>query len=207
MLQKKLMELALRVRSLSQNGMHYASDEYDKERYEELLQISHELSGLLSGVGKEDISRAIPLENDYVTPKVDIRAVVFNKTGEILLVKERADGLWSLPGGWADVGYTPSEVAVKEVREETGLDVVPKRLLAIHDKKCHNHPPAMHYAYKLFILCELTGGTLRTAFDILDNGFFAQDNIPPLSLERVTGEQIEMLFTYRDHPGLEAAID
>lgn len=198
--EQKLVLYANRIRSLAQNGLVYAVDEYNREWYEELLQLSHEILSTVSGHSVEKIASCFFVEEDYVTPKVDVRAVVFNERKELLLVRERADGCWSLPGGWADVGYSPGEIAVKEVREESGLEVKPVRLLAVYDKKCHPHPPALHYAYKLFIECELLGGTFHVPFDVLDCGFFSPDKLPPLSLERVLPEQIARLVELSDDP-------
>ncbi len=201
-----LTVLANRIRALAQTGLVYAEDDYNKERYGELLQLSHEVLAAISGHSADEIAVSFPVEHDYVTPKVDVRAVVFNAQNEILLVRER-DGLWSLPGGWADVGYAPSEIAVKEVKEECGLDVKPLRLLAVYDKRCHHHPPAMHYAYKLFLDCELLGGTLSGAFDILESGFFPLTSLPPMSLERVLPEQIMRMAELHRNPLLPADCD
>lgn len=206
-MEKQLVELAARIRALSQTGLVYSEDDYDRERYEELLALSHQIIALASGQTLEVIKDCFFIEKDYVTPKVDVRAVIFNEKEEILLVQERADGCWSLPGGWADVGYSPSEVAVKEVKEETGLEVVPNRLLAVMDKRCHHHPPALHYAYKIFIQCEIVGGEQGSAFDILGCGFFAQDNLPPLSLDRVLKSQIDLMYEYKNNPSKVAVTD
>lgn len=203
----ELTEVAKRIRALAQNGLLYSLSEYDTERYEELLELSDKITSLVSGHSVADIKRCFVLEDDYVTPKVDVRAVVFNEKDEILFVRERADGLWSLPGGWADIGFSPREVAEKEVAEETGLTVKATRLLAVLDKKHHPHPPAPHYAYKLFIRCELTGGTFNSVFDILDKGFFAQDNLPPLSECRVLKSQIDLMFDYKNNPMKEVRVD
>lgn len=196
----ELLEIAKRIRALSQTGLVYSECDYTTERYQELLDLSHKITAKLTDNRVEDIKGIFRIADDYVTPKVDVRAVVFNSQNEILMVKERADGAWALPGGWADVGFTPSEVAVKEVKEETGLDVNSVRLLAVLDKKCHNHPPHLHYAYKIFILCEFNGGNFTEAFDILDKGFFKRNALPPLSLDRNTTEQIELMFEYKDNP-------
>ncbi len=206
-IEEQLILISQRIRALAQNGLVYSTNEYDTERYNELQEISSSIAGLLTDIPVSKISGSFKIENEYVTPKVDIRAVVFDSQERILLVKEKLDGCWSLPGGWADVGFSPKEIAVKEVKEETGLDVVPVRLLAVLDKKCHNHPPALHYVYKIFILCEITGGEFNTAFDILDKGFFDQENLPELSLERVTKEQIDLMFEYKNHPEKDAIAD
>lgn len=197
---KSIVLFAQRIRSLSQNGLLYSLSEYDTERYSELLEISDSLLSLITGTDIEVVRSLYMQQKEYVTPKVDIRAVVFNEKEEILLVKENADGLWALPGGWADVGYTPSEVAVKEVREETGLEVEAIRLLAVMDMKKHNHPIIPFYVYKFFILCKQTGGAFSEVFDILDKGFFPLDKLPPLSLERVLPEQINRIYDLWKHP-------
>lgn len=205
--EKDILVIASRIRALSQTGLVYASDEYNTERYDELLTLSNKITALVTNNQLSDIEGCYRVENDYVTPKVDIRAVVFNNQNEILLVQERADGKWAIPGGWADVGFSPSEIAVKEVKEETGLNIKPIRVVAIHDKRCHAHPPAPHYAYKIFILCELLGGEFTSAFDILDKGFFPQVNIPPLSEERTIMSQIDLMFEYKNNPNKPAEID
>lgn len=205
--EKEIIRIAQRIRALSQNGLVYSDNEYDTERYEELQELSNEITSLISGNEISVIRDCYCLENDYVTPKVDIRAVVFNAQEEILMVQEKADGKWALPGGWSDVGYSPNEVAVKEVKEETGLNVRAVRLLAVMDKKCHNHPPAAHYAYKIFILCEIIDGEFNTTFDILDKGFFRQGNLPPLSEERILESQIDLMFEYKRNPDKQAIVD
>jgi len=206
-IERELLDISKRIRALAQIGLVYSESEYDTERYEELTELSDRMTALVTGNEVSVITGCFRVEDDYVTPKVDIRAVVFNDKDEILLVRERADGGWAMPGGWADVGYTPGEVATKEVGEETGLQVKPVRLLAVMDKKCHPHPPHTHYVYKLFILCQLTGGEMRASFDILDCGFFAKDNIPPLSEERTLMNHIEMMYEYKDNPGKPAYTD
>ena len=197
---KEIISLAKRVRALAQTGLVYNPGDYDRERYEELTQISDKLQAAATGLGEEEIASSYRPATEYVTPKVDIRAVVFNERDEILLVRERADGCWSLPGGWSDVGFSPKEVARKEVLEETGLEVRPSRLLALLDMSKHDHPVIPFYVYKCFILCEPQGGAFTEAFDILGKGFFPVDNLPPLSLERVLPEQIRLMRHLRAHP-------
>lgn len=206
-IEKELLEIAQKIRALSQTGLVYSDNEYDTERYEELLHLSNSMTALISGNEVSVIEGCFRVEDDYVTPKVDVRAVVFNDKNEILLVQERADGGWAIPGGWADVGYSPTEVAVKEVKEETGLNVEPIQLLAVLDKKCHNHPPAPHYAYKIFILCKWIDGEFTSAFDILDKGFFKQNELPPLSEERTLKSQIDLMFEYKNNPDKKAIVD
>jgi ADP-ribose pyrophosphatase YjhB (NUDIX family) len=131
---------------------------------------------------------------DYPTPKVDVRGLILNEAREVLLVKESLDGKWSLPGGWAEVGFSPSEVIRKEIKEETGLDATVVRLLAVYDKKCHPHPPQPLYVYKLVFLCKAVAGSLNSGFDILDARYFAMEHLPELSEERILASQIEQTY-------------
>ncbi len=203
----ELTIIAQRIRALSQTGLVYSPTEYDTERYTELIGLSDRIASLATGVELETVQSCYREQQEYVTPKVDIRAAVFNHKHEILLVRESSDGHWSLPGGWADVGYSPSEIAVKEVKEETGLDVRFVRLAYVADMKCHPHPAIPYYVYKMFLLCEVTGGTFTEAFDILDKGFFPLSQLPPLSLERVVPEQIHLMYDYYINPGKETGCD
>ena len=123
------------------------------------------------------------------------------------MIREKLDGLWAIPGGWADVGYTPAEVAVKEVREEAGLEVVPVRLLAVLDKKCQAQPPSPLYVYKLFILCEETGGALKPGLETTGADFFHQDDLPPLSTDRNTSEQLDLMFSFIKDPLRQTILD
>jgi len=193
----ELITLAQRIRAMSQTALTYSSNEYEIERSNEFIEISDRITAIVSGAKEEDINACYTPSKEYVTPKIDIRAVIFNDKNEILLVKEKADGRWSLPGGWSDVGFTPTEVVIKESLEETGFNVRVVRLLAVLDKRCYNHPASPFYIYKLCFLCEITGGGEELTFDILDKGFFALDNLPPLSLSRILPEQIELLDKLR----------
>jgi ADP-ribose pyrophosphatase YjhB (NUDIX family) len=206
---KSIILKAQRIRALAQTGLSYSANEFEIDRCNELLEISDQITSLLTDASEEEIRACYyPVrEYEYVTPKVDIRAVVFNANDEVLLVRERMDGHWSLPGGWSDVGFTPKEVAVKETKEETGLDVSAQRLLAVMDKQCHPHPMSPFYVYKFFILCELLGGEFTETFDILDKGFFALDALPPLSLDRVLPEQIRLMDQLRRNPSAPVYLD
>ena len=203
----ELITLAQRIRAMSQTALTYSSDNYEIERSNELIEISHRITSIVSGVSDEEISACYNPVKEYITPKVDIRVVIFNDKNEILLVKEKADGRWALPGGWSDVGFTPTEIVVKETKEETGYDVRVIRPLAILDKRCYNHPSSTFYVYKLCFLCEITGGNDELTFDILDKGFFALDYLPPLSLDRILPEQIEMLDKLRRNPDSKVYCD
>ncbi|MDR2680984.1 MAG: NUDIX hydrolase N-terminal domain-containing protein [Tannerella sp.] len=196
----ELITIAQRIRAVSQTALAYSVNEYEIDRSKELIAISDRITAIVSGAKEEDIRADYHPVKEYVTPKVDIRAVIFNSRDEILLVREKADGRWSLPGGWSDVGFTPTEIVIKEAKEETGFDVRVIRLLAVLDKRCYNHPASPFYIYKFCFLCEITGGEDSLTFDILDKGFFALDSLPPLSLDRILPEQIKMLDTLRRDP-------
>ncbi|MBC9795478.1 NUDIX hydrolase [Sinomicrobium weinanense] len=193
-MQDKFLNLLKRVQAISDTGLLYAKDNYDIERYEELRDINMELLELYTGHGKEDLQQMFPPAKDYPTAKVDVRGLALSADHKILLVKESADGKWSLPGGWADVGYTASETAVKEFKEETGLDVKTERLLAVMDKKKHPHPPQPFYVYKIVFYCKILSGELKKSFDVLDVGYFKIDELPELSGDRILKNQIEMLY-------------
>ncbi len=202
-----ILNYAKRLKTIAHLGLTYSSNEYDLGRYQELEQISLEMMAMVTGQPMEILSTYFQSKKEYITPKVDIRVVIFNEQQEILLVKEKADGKWSLPGGWADIGLSPTEVAVKEALEETGFTVKPKKLLAILDKRCHPHPPQLDYVYKVFIQCEISSGVYNAAFDILDIGFFAQNSIPELSTDRVLPSQIDLMFEYLNNLNKEAIVD
>ena len=183
-----------RLKNIADIGLLYSQDPYDRERYTELHEISLKMMSHLTDTPLSKITDFYAIPNDYPTPKVDIRALVLNNMNQILLVQERSDSHWSLPGGWADIGLTAREVAVKEVLEETGLTVSPTRLLAVFDKKCHPHPPQPYYVYKFVILCQWVAGDLQQAHDILDARFFDITDLPPLSENRILKSQIELVF-------------
>jgi ADP-ribose pyrophosphatase YjhB (NUDIX family) len=193
------LEVANKLQSLAQAGLTYSKNEYDIDRYEQLRALSVEIISKHSEVDESVLKNVFAAQNGYPTPKVDVRAVIFRE-GKILLVKEKIDGKWSIPGGWADIGLSPFEIAKKEVREESGISVIPIRLLAVHDKLKHSHPPDVFHAYKLFILCFEKGGSLAPGMETLDARFFGPDELPQLSIERITEEQISLMFEYYNNP-------
>lgn len=202
----KWLAYAQRIQAIAQAGLTYAQNDYDVERYQELRDISVTMLADLSGAEIPLIRTLFASETGYQTPKVDIRGVVFQE-GKILMVREKIDGCWSLPGGWADIGYSPKEVVVKEVQEEAGLIVKPVRLLSAWDKKCHSHPPSPYYTYKLFILCEVVSGSVKAGMETYEAGFFGMHELPPLSEERNTISQIETMFSFLTNPHKEVMLD
>jgi ADP-ribose pyrophosphatase YjhB (NUDIX family) len=207
----QLLTQAQRLQALAQAGLAYATGAYDLERYAEIRAISVRLLQELTEEPFEKIVRAFASEDGYQTPKVDIRAVLFRGREEILLVKEKIDnGRWTLPGGWADIGYTPFEVAAKEAQEETGLLVQPVRLLALFDKRKHAHPPQPWYVYKAFIQCEIQGGSLvQDTAETAGARWFREDELHSLQLstDRTTPSQLQTLFKFARNPALPTICD
>ena len=211
MTSEELLGFAQRIQALAQAGLAYATNAYDAERFQELRGLSVQMLAGISDEPLEKIARLFASETGYQTPKVDVRAVVFDGDGRLLLVRETADGgRWTMPGGWADVGYTPFEVAEKETAEETGLTVRALRLLALLDKRKHQHPAQPWYVYKAFVRCEVTEGELlqRTA-ETGGAGWFAREQVRgmELSTDRVTREQMETMFRFATEPELPAMCD
>jgi ADP-ribose pyrophosphatase YjhB (NUDIX family) len=196
--------IAQRLQAIAQAGLAYEPNSYDQERYQEVHSLSLRLMALLTGEPVAQLNALFANETSYPTPKVDVRAVLFRGTEEILLVQEKSDGnRWTLPGGWADVGYTPFEVAVKETQEETGLETEAVRLLALLDKKCHAHPPQPWYVYKAFILCRATGGALQAeTSETAQARWVHRAELPtlPLSQDRTTLAQLETMFRFATRP-------
>lgn len=192
------LTFAKRLNALAQNGLTYAESEYDKERYDEIYSISVAMMADGFNVSSEEMLKYLPREIGYQTPKVDVRAVVVNEQGQLLMVQEKLDeNRWALPGGWGDVGFTPFEVAVKEVQEETGLEVEAVKLLAVFDKKKHNHPYQPWYVYKLFIQCRVIGGTLmESTMETAGTSWINRSDLEtlPISLDRNVLSQIQTVF-------------
>ncbi|MFC2121908.1 NUDIX hydrolase [Bacteroidota bacterium] len=202
----KYLEYLKRIQSLAKTGIIYAENPYDLDRCEEINKLSLEMLALLGNTIPEKIEHLYMDDKTYPTPKVDVRGVVF-KNKKILMVQEKTDSYWSLPGGWADIGYSASEIAEKEVFEESGLKVKSKKLLAVMDITKHYHPPSAYYIYKIFILCEITGGKLNNGYETKDTGFFGLDELPELSTHRITTDQIKNMFEFYNNPEKPALFD
>lgn len=208
---KEWLPIVQRLLAISKTGLAYSQSDYDRERYEEIRDIGVTILAEMSDVSIEHIIHLLPTEIGYVTPKVDIRAVVFRGEDEILMVQEKIDNnRWTVPGGWADVGYSPFEIAVKETREETGLEVEAIRLLAVFDTKKHTHPVEPWYVYKFFILCRVTGGELmQQTIETSGAAWIKFESIPDLSLStyRVTMPQLDMILQFAANPDLPVLCD
>ncbi len=202
-----LLQWAQRLQAIAQNGLTYVRDPFDVERFNQVRQIAAEM--LASGSASAPTEEMVDLFRrnfGYATPKVDVRAAVF-RDARVLLVKERSDNGWTLPGGWADVGDAPSVAAAREVREESGYEVKVTKLAAVFDREIHDHPPYPFHSYKLFFLCELTGGAPKPSMETLAVDFFAEDDIPPMSLPLVTPAQLKHMFGHYRHPEWPTTFD
>lgn len=196
------------LRSISRAGLTYGESPFDIERYKKIQAIAAEMMATATEARVEDVRAVFKCERGYETPKIDVRGVVFREA-RILLVRELQDnGRWTLPGGWADAGDRPSEAVEREVWEETGYQVRATKLLAALDRRLHGHrPPHPFGVYKLFFLCELIGGAPRRSLETDEARFFSEDSIPPLSLSRVTPDEIMRLFAHYHHPDWQADFD
>lgn len=200
------LEWARKLNALAQTGLTFAETPYDIERYSAVRTIAAEM---IAQAAEEKVERVLALlgrDDGYATPKVDVRGVVFQEN-KILLVQERSDGFWTLPGGWADVGDSPAGAVVREIREEAGYETRATKLLALLDRNRHNHPHHINHIYKVFIRCEILGGAPTTSHEIQDVGFFGEDAIPELSLTRNVPSQISRMFEHYRQPDLPADFD
>ncbi|MBY0597898.1 NUDIX hydrolase [Bacillus bingmayongensis] len=202
----KWIEWVKQIQAIAQAGLTYSKDVYDIERFEQLRDLSVTMMSHYTKTDWEVVKKLFANETGYQTPKVDIRAVV-HQDDKLLFVKEKSDGKWALPGGWADVGYTPTEVAAKEVREETGYKVDHFRLLAVFDKEKHHSSPSIVHVYKIFIGCEIVGGEKQTSIETEEVKFFGEKEIPELSTARNTEWQIREMFAYMKDRNRRALLD
>jgi len=198
--------MARELQAMAQTGSTYASDPYDISRYHRLAEIASDMMSRGSGIPSAVVADLLGREAGHPTPKVDVRAAVF-RDQEILLVRERGDGLWTLPGGWADVGESPSAAAARETLEESGYRIRILRLLAVYDRDRHPHPPLAYHAYKLFFEGDVAGGEPASSDETDAADFFAVEALPPLSTMRVTESQIARLFRLHRDPCAPADFD
>jgi ADP-ribose pyrophosphatase YjhB (NUDIX family) len=201
------LEWAQRLQAIAQTGLTYCRDPFDTERYEAIREIAAEM--MANGAGLTDPSLIMDLfkgDVGYATPKVDVRAAVFDQD-RLLLVREREDGCWTLPGGWADIGSSPSLNVTREVREESGYESEVIKLAAVYDRNRHGHPPIPFYTYKLFFVSRLIGGGAAHSIETDAVDFFDENCIPQLSLTRVTPAQIQHMFGHYHHPEWPTSFD
>ena len=189
---EKWLELAIEIQSLAQAGLAYTSNVYDIERYERLRDISAEMVAMKTDLEFGKVKELFCNETGYQTPKIDTRAAIF-KDNKILLVHEN-NGTWSLPGGWCDVLESVSSNTIKEVKEEAGLDVITKKIIAVQDRNKHNKPIYAYGVCKIFVLCDIVGGSFKENIETTEIKYFSLEELPLLAEEKNNREQIEMCF-------------
>jgi ADP-ribose pyrophosphatase YjhB (NUDIX family) len=199
---------AREVQAIAQTGLTFNREGYDHERYLALQALAARMMASRGGAGPQMVENLFSQQSGYATPKVDVRGAVF-RDGNILLVREIADaGRWTLPGGWADVGLTPAENVIKEVREESGFDVRVRKLAAAWDRTRQGHTPQPFDAYKLFFVCDITGGASAISGETSAVEFFPENALPAdLSVERTTHAQLLRMFAHHRSPELSTEFD
>lgn len=192
LLKEPWLKWAMELQSIAQCGLAYAKDVYDIERYEQLRNISAEMLSYKTDIPKDKVKMLFCNEEGYQTPKLDTRAAIFNED-KILLVHEK-NGTWSMPGGWVDVLESVESNTVKEVREEAGLDITVERVIAIQDRNKHNVPIYAYGICKIFLLCNVIGGSFAENIETTGYDYFSLDALPLLAEAKCNKEQIKMCF-------------
>ena len=203
---RNLLEWARKVQAIAQNGLAFSRDPFDRERYSRLSELVATLLAAELNIPVGEARGFWEGERGYATPKVDVRGGIFDAE-RVLLVRERSDGRWTLPGGWVDVNDAPSDAVAREIREESGYQARAVKLAALVDKNRHPHPPGLHHIYKLFFLCELTGGSPAPGHETDAVDFFPVGRLPELSTGRVLSSQIERLYEHQLNPQLPTDFD
>ncbi len=195
------------LQAMAQTGLTFARDPYDLERYRRLRAMAAEMLAAGSGTPLERIAALFEQDLGYPTPKVDVRGAVI-QGGRILLVREVGDGRWTLPGGWADVNQSAAQCVEREILEESGFRARAVKLAGVWDSRRQGADrPHPYTIYKLFFICELTGGAARPSVETSEVDFFAPDNLPPLSLGRVNAAQIARMVAHERDRSLAADFD
>jgi ADP-ribose pyrophosphatase YjhB (NUDIX family) len=206
-MQPKWLTWAKQLQSAAQAGIEYTTNPYDRERYEKIRELSIEILREYTGIDNTRLNMLFANETGYQTPKVDVRAAIFNSENEILMVREKIDNKWSLPGGWADIELSISENIIKESKEEAGADVKPKRIVAILDRNKNINDDFPYSVYKIFVQCDLIKEEFSKNIETLETGFFKSGSLPELSEGRNTREQIELCFKAREERIFETLFD
>ena len=202
----KWLEIAREIQQLSQTGLAFTNNDYEKERYKRLNEITSEIIEHHTDLEKESLHKVLMNQPGYATPKVDVRAAVI-KDGKILLVQESTDNCWAMPGGWADVGNLPSEVASRECKEESGYDVKPIKVVGVFDANRSGRPLEFFHAFKIIFLCELNGGEAKPSDETLDVQFFDFNDLPSLSLNRTNEKHLNEIKLHLLNPERKTFFD
>jgi ADP-ribose pyrophosphatase YjhB (NUDIX family) len=201
-----LLAWARKVRAVAQNGLTFSKDPYDLERYRQLSELAESVLQTELGIPQQSTAEFWKGEIGYATPKVEVRGAVFSED-RVLLVRERSDGRWTLPGGWVDINDSPAQAVEREILEESGYRARAVKLAALLDKNRHPHPPSVHHIYKLLFLCELLGGSAAVSQETDAVDFFALDALPELSRGRILESQIARLYEHQRQRALPTDFD
>jgi len=201
--------IGIKLSALAQDGLTYGADEYDLDRYRQLSRLAVELFSVLSGQPTAELAIELGRDSGYATPKIEVRGAIFDGDERVLLMREKIDGRWSLPGGWADPGDAPSAAVTREILEETGHHSSAVKLIACWDREVQGNPPPLPvHVYKLFFLCRRDGAVQPpAALETLEVGWFGLDALPPLSLSRVNHRQLERALAHHRDPSLPTEFD
>jgi ADP-ribose pyrophosphatase YjhB (NUDIX family) len=205
---KTVLEIGREIQAISQSGLSFSKDPYDKERYESLKRLSNELITGSSSHEEEYIEKVFSAEKGYVTPKLDVRAAVFREE-KILLIKEKVTGHWTLPGGYIDVNETLKESAEREVLEETGFTVSARKIAAIYDHRLHGYKPHLYHFYKIYMICDFVSGEPTSNIESEELGYFSVSEIMNLTIDpgRAFLPHIIRMFDHYHNPSLQADFD
>lgn len=199
----KWLRWAREIHMIGQTGLHYSQNEFDRQRFQRLTEMAAEMISSHSDTPEEEVKAALGAQEGYVTPKVDVRGAIFSGN-EVLLVKEVSDGLWSIPGGWADVNESPSRMVEREVLEETGLTVSAHKIVGVFETNHDRAPINVFHCYKVIFLCETIHGELRCSYETPEVKYFPLDQLPPLSSCRIREEYIMEAYKQFCNPTLPA---
>jgi len=201
--------IGIKLSALAQDGLTYGADEYDLDRYRQLSRLAVELFSVLSGQPAAELAIELGRDSGYATPKIEVRGAIFDDDERVLLMREKIDGRWLLPGGWADPGDAPSAAVTREILEETGYHSSAVKLIACWDREVQGNPPPLPvHVYKLFFLCRRDGVVQPPAvLETLEVGWFGLGALPPLSLGRVNHRQLERALAHHRDPSLPTEFD
>ncbi|MEU6559296.1 NUDIX hydrolase [Nocardia nova] len=206
--EEQIRKFALTLSAIANNGLVFATDVFDRQRYEQTKAIAVDLLALVSQGMPAELNQIVSLEQGYMTPKVDVRGGVFDGGGRVLLIRDRSDERWTLPGGWCDILEPPSKAIEREVEEEAGLTVRAHKLVAVLDRDVQGHEPVFPYhVYKLFFLCDIRSHGEPSPIETMEVGWFPVAELPELSKTRVLNHQIQLLHEHWQKPGLPTVFD
>ena len=206
-MQPKWLYWAKQLQTIAQSGLEFTENPFDRERYDKIRALSVEILHEYTGIENARITTLFANESGYQTPKIDVRAAIFNNKEELLMIREKHDNKWALPGGWADIELSLRENIVKESLEEAGAEITIRRIIGIFDRNRHVHDDFPYSAYKIFVECDFVKGDFVQNIETMDHGFFGPDNLPELSEGRNNPEQIAICFKARKERTFEPVFD